>query len=257
MIPKELEAEFKRRVCEEIELQPEGVNRARVLTPFRFDDGDHIVVVLKRENSHWVLTDEGHSLMHISYWIDEEDLHKGVRKEIIESSLSMFGVRSREGALVMSIQDKDYGGALYSFIQAVLKLGDLTFLTRERVQSSFLQDFRVYFSEQVPEERRVFEYHDSHNDPHKRYVVDCKVDSQVKPLFVFAANTDDRCNAATITCLQFERWGSAFDSLAILEDTEKLNGRVLDRLMDVCGKMFSNLPSNKDRIRELLQHRLQ
>ena len=50
-----IEKEFKEKVCDRIYLFSEGLNRHQVFTPFLFDDGDHLVIVLKRHNSHWVL----------------------------------------------------------------------------------------------------------------------------------------------------------------------------------------------------------
>ena len=43
------------------------MNRFLVFTPFTFDDGDHLAIVLKRYDKHWFLSDEGHTYMHLSY----------------------------------------------------------------------------------------------------------------------------------------------------------------------------------------------
>ena len=53
-----IERDFREKVCSEVRLVSEGVDRFRVFTPFLFDDGDHFVVILKLEGSNWVLTDE-------------------------------------------------------------------------------------------------------------------------------------------------------------------------------------------------------
>ena len=51
-----------------------------VFTPFRFDDGDHITIVLKKkEQAGWVLSDEGHTYMHLTYDISEKKLFSGTR----------------------------------------------------------------------------------------------------------------------------------------------------------------------------------
>ncbi len=63
---KSVKAEFKNRVCEQIELEPEGEGRFLVVTPFRFEDGDHFVIALKRDRNQWILTDEASTLMHLS-----------------------------------------------------------------------------------------------------------------------------------------------------------------------------------------------
>ena len=44
-----IETDFRRKVGEGVRLAGEGVNRYRVFTPFLFEDGDHLAVVLKQE----------------------------------------------------------------------------------------------------------------------------------------------------------------------------------------------------------------
>ena len=39
-----IERDFRTRVCEKVSLASEGVDRYRVFTPFRFEDGDHLDV---------------------------------------------------------------------------------------------------------------------------------------------------------------------------------------------------------------------
>jgi hypothetical protein len=75
-----IQKDFKQKVCDRIRLVSEGMNRYQVLTPFQFEDGDHLVIVLKQENSHWLLSDEGHTYMHLTYSLDEKDLRRGTRQ---------------------------------------------------------------------------------------------------------------------------------------------------------------------------------
>jgi len=46
-------------------------------------------------------------------------------------------VEDRNGELVLDVQDERYGDALYSFVQALLKITDISYLARERVRSTF------------------------------------------------------------------------------------------------------------------------
>jgi hypothetical protein len=84
--------DFKKTVCEQIELEPQGEGRFLVMTPFRFEDGDHFVIALKRESDGWILTDEANTIMHLSYWMDTDVIDSGNRKEIIANSLSTYSV---------------------------------------------------------------------------------------------------------------------------------------------------------------------
>lgn len=243
--------EFKSKVCEEITLIQEGLNRFIILNPFIFDDGDHIVVLLKFKNGEWYLTDEGHTFMHLSY--DELDLDKGTRKKIIDNILLNYGIKNNAGELNSYIKENNFGDTLFSFFQGLIKITDVSFLRREIVRSTFMEDLKEYLKVQVPAERRFFNYFDSKHDPTGKYIVDCKINGIEKPLFIFGIPNDDKCRDVTINCLQFEKFGVPFKSLAIFEDQEQINRKVLARLSDVCDKQFSSLISNKERIDKYLE----
>ena len=165
MTVESIEKEFRQRICSLVRLESEGVGRYRVFTPFRFEDGDHLAIVLKRDSLGWTLSDEGHTYMRLTYDIDEDDLFSGTRQQIISDALSGFQVEDREGELLLGIHDDKYGDALFSFSQALLKISDVSYLTRECVRSTFKDDFQRLLSEAVPEERRHFDWYETERDP--------------------------------------------------------------------------------------------
>jgi len=252
MVAKTIEKAFREKVSAKINMIKEGINRYRSSTPFMFEDGDYLAIVLKQENSHWKLSDEGHTYMHLTYEMDEKDLQRGTRQKIITNTLSSFRVDDRNGELIMDIKDENYGDALYSFIQALMKITDVSYLTREKAKSTFYEDFQEFFSEKVPEKRRQFSWSHPERDPKGMYTVDCRINEMPKPLLVFALLNDDRTRDATISILQFEKWKIPFRTLAIFEDQEGINRKVLSRFTDVCENQYSSLTSNKDRIENYL-----
>lgn len=248
-----IERLFRDKVCAQVRLEPEGEGRFRVLTPFMTDDGDHLAIALKHLNGRWWLTDEGHTFMHLTYALDERDLQRGTRQRIVANALSAFRVQDREGELVAVVDGEQFGDTLYSFIQALLRVEDVKLLSRAQVRSTFLEDFRQLITENIPEQRRIFNWNDRDRDPQGNYMVDCRINGRPRPILVFALPNDDRSRDATISLHQFERWGLQHQSLAIFEDQEQIGRKVLARLSDVLEKQFSSLAGNQERITKYLR----
>ncbi|MBI1747100.1 MAG: DUF1828 domain-containing protein [Acidobacteria bacterium] len=92
-----IERDFHKKVSAKVRLAAESMERYRVFTPVLFEDGDHLGIVLKKEASRWVLSDEAHTYMHLTYDIDEKDLQRGTRQKIISNALSTFPIEDRGG----------------------------------------------------------------------------------------------------------------------------------------------------------------
>ncbi|MDD3136961.1 MAG: DUF1828 domain-containing protein [Methanoregula sp.] len=253
MSVKAITQNFRQKVCDQVRVEAEGVDRYRVFTPFLFEDGDHLVVVLKQEDGRWVLSDEGHTFMHLTYDLDEKDLRSGSRQKIISNALAAFSVVDRNGELVLSIDDDQYGDALYSYVQALLKISDVSYLSQERVRSTFMEDVHKFVQEHIPEGCVQSDWHDPTHDPDSRYTADFMIESESGPILVYALSNDDRVSNATINLLMFEKWGLKFRSIGIFEDQEEINRKALAKFTDVCEKQFSNLHGNKDRFLKYVQ----
>jgi hypothetical protein len=254
MVASAIESDFKKKVCNEVQLVAEGQDRFRVATPFRFDDGDHLAIVLRKRGPRWVLTDEGHTFMHLSYRLDMADLEKGTRKKVIDQALSEFNVTLDAGELLLPVQNGSYGDALFSYVQALMRISDVTYLNREFVKTTFMEDFQRTISLAVPDQSRLaFNWHDTTNDPDAKYPVDCRVQGKDRPLFVFGIQGDDKCSLATIVILHHQTLGTSFNSLAVFRDQEAIHRKNLARLSDVVDRQFSSLDPNKAKISKFLR----
>ena len=253
----DIESALKDKISREISLKEEGVNRFRIFNPYEFDDGDHFSIFLKKENGHWKFTDEAHTIMHLSYDMDVSALKKeGTRQKILTNIISNFGLDEYDGSLSIRIESDDFGSAFYNYIHALIKVTDLSYLSKEIVRSTFYEDFRALIRETVPEERLTFDFTHPDYDKEGKYVVDCRINGMPKPIFLFAVPNDSKCKDAMITMYCFNNWGVKYHSVAIFEDQEQINRRVLAQFSDIGEKQFSTLLSNKERIKEYLSERL-
>lgn len=247
-----IESSFRSRVADQIRVEPEGIDRFRVFTPFQFADGDALAIVLRRVGQDWYLTDEGHTLMHLSYSIDEQDLTRGGRARIIEDALSAFSIREAEGELSLAVPDEQYGDALFDYVQALLKITDVSYLTRERVQTTFLEDLRSLIVRTTADRPMVARWHEPKLDPEAKYEVDYRIEGR-QPLLVFGLPSDDKVRDATITLQQLEAWRVPGGSLGIFENQQEIGRKVLARFSDHVGRQFSSLTGNEERIAAYIQ----
>ena len=259
-----IEKDFIEKFSSRIRIVPDGKGRFRVFTPFRFDDGDHLAIVLKNESGRWVLSDEGHTYMHLTYEIDEKKLHSGIRHKIISGALSMFEVKDRDGELILEVQGEDYGIALYAFAQSLLRIGDVSYLSlareelpqRARIEKShprqtFRSTVRGLLEENIP--IGSIEPNWKHpNDPKGAYKVDYRINGGPKPpLLVHVLSSDNKMRDAAIALHQFEKWKMNFMSLGITKHAKPKPQKVLDYFLDA-GGTYCNLTESHDRIQEYL-----
>jgi len=253
---EEIEREFRSAVSGAVELHPEGQGRFRVFTPFTFDDGDLISPVLRNDAGRWVLSDEGNTQMRLSYDLDDRALQAESRRKMIDNALATGHVEDRNGELIVPVGHDGYGNALFSLVQAILRIMDVKLQTREAVRSTFLSDVASFVERVVPLGGRVRNWHDPELDPDGHYPVDWRVRTQSEPLFIFALSSEGKVKDATITLHQFEKWGRGFRTVGIFEDQARITSKTLARFTDVAEKNFSALVGNEQRIEAYLRRLL-
>ena len=252
----EMVAQFKKKVCAEIELEQEGMDRFVVHTPFLFDDGDHLQIYLKKDDEgRWILTDEGATYMELSY--ENINLDTATRVAIIEKAKNRFGLEDREGEFVLVIRDDMYGDALFSFVQGILHISDVEYLKKEWVHSAFYEEFTELVRSIAPYGKLHFDYHDPDLDPKKIYPVDAMIETSTRPILIFAIANNEQCLKATISLMHFEKMGKKFRSVAIFENQETISRKGVAQLSNACEKQLSDIGAGKERLPGYIKDQLE
>ena len=256
MTMKSIQQDLIDKVSARIRVISDGKDRFRVFTPFRFDDGDHIAIVLKKEADNWVFSDEGHTYMHLTYDIDERKLFKGIRQQIITNALSTFKVEDRFGELILKVSDERFDDALYAFAQALVRIGDVMCLSKKYVQPTFMNDFQSLLQEVAPIEKMSFDWNDPEHDSERKYTVDCRINGMSEPFFIYALSNNDRIRDATIKIQKVRQWEINFRPLGIFQDRETANRQVVGRFDDVCTEYFPNMEADRNKIITYITERI-
>lgn len=253
----ELAGSLSRAVGAEVRVEPLGEHELRVFVPFEFPDGDRLVIRLRQDPGRgYEWTDVGHTFMHLSYDLDVDALGSGNRKLLLEAIEQRAGVQERDGELVLATRFDAVAGDLFQFVQALLQISDLRFLSRELVKSTFSDDLKDLLRERFAA-RAHFAYLDPERDPEGRYPVDCLLNGLRRPLAVFGITNDAQARDATITLLQFHAWGRDIFAVGVHEEMETLTGKVLARFSDVVDKQFSSLAGNERAITDYVQREIE
>ena len=234
--------QLRSAICQEVEIAEDSAGRYLVHVPFMFADGDHYVIIAEHDGAGWAFTDEGHTLMHLSYTMPR--LNKKSR-EIIDRVLQTHRVENEQGVLRRPFKPELAADALFEFAQAITQVMDTSFLaTRERaatvaddsvdMEQSFKEEFRSVVALAGRPWRVDSNYVHPKHDAARLYPVDARVNgvSHAQAL-IFAIRNDRECQRATITQDRWRSWGERFQSVGIFPKPDVVSSDVLARFADV------------------------
>jgi hypothetical protein len=255
MVEKTTNNEFEKYICNQFDILPIENGKFFIFTPFHHADGDSYKIILKRIGDKWYLTDEANTLMKLSYNQDLKNLKKGNRKDIIKDTLEMLNVSQKDGELFIQLKNKaDLGKKLFKFIQAIGRMMDVEYLSRERVRSTFFEDFKESIRKYFPKNNYEFKWHDNKHDQKGDFTIDCFLKVNDVQVFIFALNTNTSVRDATIAILQHKEWENKFKSIGVFENMEQISKNVLSRFTYSVDTMYPSLYSNSGKFKEKIEN---
>ena len=232
--------------------RPDGV--VMVDTPFRFPDGDRFPIYVDQDpDGAILLTDRGHTLMHISYEHDADRWFDGPRAPLREQVVRDFGLVERNGAFAIRSPLEDVGRSAMHLAQALTKIYDLTFLSRSRAVSSFYGDLEAFLRGSL-DESQVQKNFIAAGIPNARlHRVDYAIRSGVGvPGLLFGVPGQAKARLATISLSHFRLQDFEFNSLIVYRDMSEIPRLDVARLTDVADSAVSSLSAETDLRRKVL-----
>ena len=222
-------------------------------TPFTFPDGDHFPIYLSETSGGGVvLSDRGHTLMHISYEHDADAFYDGARAALREQIVLESGMEEDSGIFKIESSPDRIADTLFQFGQALTKIYDLTFLSRERVASTFYEDLKALLLTIVDEEKIEADYVAPNLANGHNYPIDYYIEGrESKPLYLFGVPNRDKARLTTIMLSHFLLNELSFESVIVFSDQTEIPRQDLARLTNVADTAVASLDADNDLRRKL------
>ncbi|MGN6213433.1 DUF1828 domain-containing protein [Parafilimonas sp.] len=251
---KQLQNSLCKSFCADIQLIPKNEDLLLIETPFYFPDGDPYQIYLKEHSAgSLMLTDMGHTLMHLSYENDIDKYREGTRGQLFDKILSELDIKEKDGQFYIITTPGEVSKSIFRFGQALTKIYDLTFLNRVRVQATFYDDLKEELYRYIPAEKIHPDFVYSNIENAQDYPIDYLIEGKIAPLYVFGIPNRDKAKLTTIVLERLLRAKADFESIMIFADQTQIPRADLSRLSNAGGEMIASLDAKDDLRRKLLR----
>ena len=250
----DMEATLCRALCGSVKVKKRGDALWQVDTPWTFPDGDgYSIYVSQAPTGGLRISDQGLTMMRLSYENDIAKLREGSRGRLLTQVLADAGLSEDDGEFFLDATVEDLGTSVLRIGQALTRVHDLTFLNRLRVESTFYEDLREKLQTVVGAERLTEGYVLPGVANARDYPVDYFVSGGTLPLYLFGVPNRDKARLATIILQHLVRSGEDFNSMIVFQNAADLPRADLGRLMNAANDMIDSLDATADFERKLLR----
>jgi hypothetical protein len=251
-------AELRKLLCEswcaELDIERSG-NGLRVSLPLDEADGDAVTVWLSALPGGWRVSDQGTTLMRLSYQHDIDRLMEGAREALFERILGEHQINLEDGRLLMTVAEGELAAGLLRYGQAIQRVGDLRFWTRARVASTFYDDLGDRLRAIAGAEKVHRDFAVPGAPAASDYPIDFFIEGGPEPLYVFGVPNRDKARLATIVLQYLQQHVRAFNSLIVFQNVADISARDMRRLMNAANDMVDSIDS-VDALERKVKHRI-
>lgn len=199
-----------------------------------------------------MLSDRGHTLMHMSYEHDVDALYDGPRAALREQIVRENDIEEDDGVFTTESPPDRIADTLFRFGQALTKIYDLTFLSRERVASTFYEDLKTLLFGIMDEDRVETDHIPTDVPNGSNYPVDYRLEGREgSSVFIYGVPNQDKARLTTIMLSHFLLHGLSYESIIVFENQQKIPRLDVARLTNVAGTAVASLEAESDLRRKI------
>lgn len=116
-----------------------------ITTPSLDRHNDLLQIYARRENGHFILSDDGYTLQDLEQSGCKLDSPK--RQELLRMTLNGFGVQRHDDALEIKANEQNFPLKKHSLLQAMLGVNDLFYLATPHISSLFYEDVVAWLNQ--------------------------------------------------------------------------------------------------------------
>lgn len=209
-------------LCQQYQVQPTSGGVFSVVTPLRYDDGDHVVVFVREENSRYKADDNGEAAFRLMQegvdfdsarlrqWLNSLPEIHGVAWDDDEENLASFAESpARLPEVVMRVAE------------CSIQMQALAALRVDRVSGPDFKEQIVSVLREVSAETGIEAKYDVPVDQDQQLITDVYFLTET-PLAVVAASTTNRLLEAQLMWANAKRIGDRLKVIAVVDDPAKI-----------------------------------
>ncbi len=190
--------------------------------------------------------------MHMSYEHDIDTFLDGPRAVLREQIVRDSSIEEDDGVFTAETPPDRIADALFRFGQALTKIYDLTFLSRERIASTFYEDLRTLLFEIIDEEEVETDHIPIDVPNASNYPVDYRIEGREgSSVFIYGVPNPDKARLTTIMLSHFLLHGLSFESVIVFQNQQEIPRLDVARLTNVAGTAVASLESDSDLRRKI------
>lgn len=213
-------AELSAALCQQYRVQPTSGGLS-VITPMRYDDGDHVVVFISRVNGKYQIDDNGEAALRLMYdGIDLDGSRIGAWLQTIKEIHGVAWSDDEEHLVAFASGPEQISDCVSRIAECAAQMQAMTVLRADRSLSDF-KDRVIEVLKAIQKETGIEARYDVSVDPDAQLFCDAYFLTDT-PLAIVVAPNAQRLLEAELMWLNAKRLHDPLKVLAVVDDPKKV-----------------------------------